>query len=43
MKDFPCGEIKEEKGIQVRGARIVFVRSEIILLTEDGGNALRPG
>ena len=27
VKDFPCGEIKEEKGIQVR---IGFLRSELI-------------
>ena len=45
-KDFPCGEIKEEKGIQVG---CVSDRCEIrslntkYLLAEDGGDALRPG
>ena len=42
MKDFPCGEIKEEKGIQAR-IGIFKLTISISRIPEDGGHALRPG
>ena len=41
-KDFPCGEIKEEKGIQVCQWSVSDKKSKF-LLAEDGGDAVRPG